>query len=77
MTNLFGLKSEARVRYGDADFQVLAPGDFVRCAVTGKPIPLNDLRYWSVERQEAYVDAAASLKRHLECLGEERIGEDD
>lgn len=68
MKNMLGLKSEARVRYGDADFQVLSPGDFVRCAVTGQPIALQDLKYWNVERQEAYVDAAASLKRHLEYL---------
>jgi hypothetical protein len=34
--------------------------------VTGKEIPLDELRYWSVERQEAYADAAASLARHLE-----------
>jgi hypothetical protein len=68
MNNILGLKSEARLRYGDADFQVLSPGDFVRCAVTGKPIALQDLKYWNVKRQEAYVDAAASLKRHLECL---------
>ena len=32
------------------------------CAVTGKPIPLHELKYWSVERQEAYADAAASLE---------------
>ena len=54
---------EARLRYGDADYQILHPGEFVRCAVTGRPIRLDELRYWSVERQEAYVDAAASLKR--------------
>lgn len=40
--------SEARVRYLDADFQVLSPGAFVRCAVTGKAIPLDELKYWSV-----------------------------
>ena len=58
--------SEAKIRYLDADFQVLQPGSYVRCAVTGQPIPLDELRYWNVDRQEAYVDAAASLKRHLE-----------
>ena len=57
---------EARVRYLDADFQILSPGGYVRCAVTGKAIPLDELKYWSVARQEAYVDAAASLKRELE-----------
>lgn len=55
---------EARIRYLDGDFQVLSPGNFVRCAVTGTPIPLDELKYWSVERQEAYVDADAAFKRH-------------
>lgn len=65
---MFGPKTEARLRYAPADYHILSPGDFVRCAVTGRPIPLPELRYWSVERQEAYVDARASLARHLECL---------
>ena len=63
---IFGLTSEARVRYGDGDFTVLSSGDFVRCAVTGEPIALPSLKYWSVELQEAYASAEASLKRHLE-----------
>ncbi len=54
----------ARLRYLDGDFQVLTPGSFVRCAVTGIDIPLDELKYWSVERQEPYVDAASSLSRH-------------
>ena len=53
----------ARIRYLDGDFQVVVTGSFVTCAVTGVVIPLSDLRYWSVERQEAYVDARASLER--------------
>ena len=57
---------EARIRYLDADFQILSPGTFVRCAVTGKPIPLDELKYWSVARQEAYVDIAASMQREIE-----------
>ena len=57
---------EARIKYLDADYQVVQEGDFVRCAVTGKPVRIADLRYWSVARQEAYCDAAAALKRHLE-----------
>jgi hypothetical protein len=54
---------EARIRYLDGDFQVVVPGSFVTCAVTGAAISLSDLRYWSVERQEAYADARASLER--------------
>ncbi len=57
---------EARIRYLDGDFQVMSPGAFVRCAVTGESIPIDELRYWSVKRQEAYANASASLKRELE-----------
>lgn len=57
---------EARIRYLDGDFQVLSPGSFVRCAVTGDVIALDDLKYWSVARQEPYVSAAVSLARELE-----------
>ncbi|HKZ95528.1 MAG TPA: DUF2093 domain-containing protein [Hyphomicrobiaceae bacterium] len=63
---LFGVRGEAQVRFLDGEFQVVSPGDFVRCAVTGEPILLPDLRYWSVELQEAYVSAEVSLKRYLE-----------
>jgi len=63
---LFGHKGEARVRYKDGDFQIVAAGDFVRCAVTGKPIPLTELRYWSVDRQEAYASADAAFTRYKE-----------
>ena len=52
----------ARVRYLAGTFRVLSNGDHVVCAVTGARIPLHELRYWSVARQEAYVDADASLK---------------
>lgn len=60
------MPSEAKIRYLDGDYQVESPGTFVRCAVTGTSIPLEELKYWSVENQEAYVDAAASLKRYAE-----------
>jgi hypothetical protein len=57
---------EAKIRYLDADYQVLSTGSHVVCAVTGQTIPLDELKYWSVERQEPYVDVEASLKRELE-----------
>lgn len=57
---------EARIRYLDGDFQVLSPGAFVRCSVTGESIALDELRYWSVARQEPYVDCDASLRREIE-----------
>ncbi|OYU13879.1 MAG: hypothetical protein CFE37_13870 [Alphaproteobacteria bacterium PA4] len=56
----------ARLRYLSGSYQLLSPGDFVTCAVTGKRIPLQALRYWSHEFQEAYVDAAAATIRYAE-----------
>ncbi|MGB0085427.1 MAG: DUF2093 domain-containing protein [Rhodomicrobiaceae bacterium] len=64
-----GQTGEAKLRYLDGEFQVLKPGSFVRCAVTGQMIPLESLRYWSVELQEPYTDARASLERFLELRG--------
>lgn len=52
---------EARIHYLAGSFRLLAHDDYVRCAITGARIPLDELRYWSVARQEAYVEAAASL----------------
>ncbi|THD42663.1 MAG: DUF2093 domain-containing protein [Bradyrhizobium sp.] len=60
--------TEAQVRYLDGDLRVLKPGAFVRCAVTGQAIPLDELRYWSVDLQEAYSSPEAVLQR----LGERR-----
>lgn len=57
---------EALLRYRDADYQVTRPGDYVVCAVTGQHIPLEELKYWSVKHQEAYVDAAAADQRYRE-----------
>src|SRR5690554_6263395 len=57
---------EAEVRYLDGDFRVLRPGTYVRCAVTGAPIPLDELRYWSAERQEAYAGPDVALRRLTE-----------
>ena len=63
---------EAKIRYLDADFQILLPGGHVTCAVTGKLIPLDELKYWSVARQEAYADVEASLKREMEFMNRGR-----
>lgn len=58
-----GLPGLAKLIYGDGEFRVLEAGSFVLCAVTGEKIPLDDLRYWSVDLQEAYATPDAVLKR--------------
>ena len=60
------MNGEAEVKYLDGDFRVVRPGAFVRCAVTGVPIPLEELKYWSVELQEAYATPEAVLQRDRE-----------
>lgn len=67
MLNRFDPRSpqagEAEVRYLDSDFRVIRAGAYVRCAVTGVPIPLEELKYWSVDRQEPYASPEAVLQR--------------
>ena len=60
----------AKLRYLDGTFRLLSDGDHVLCAVTGKAISLDELRYWSVARQEAYAGAAASLE--ADCRAAQR-----
>ncbi|WP_414471864.1 DUF2093 domain-containing protein [Microvirga sp. M2] len=54
---------EAVVQYLDSNLRIIKPGAFVRCAVTGKPIPLDELKYWSVELQEAYASPEVVMMR--------------
>ena len=53
----------ATLHFADGEFAVLKRGRFVECAVSGRAIPLEILRYWSVERQEAYVGPGEALQR--------------
>lgn len=59
----------ARLHYMAGTFRMLSDGDHVLCAVTGSEIPLEELRYWSVDRQEPYVDAATSLAAERAAAG--------
>jgi hypothetical protein len=55
----------AKLHYMAGQFRILATGDHVLCAVTGVAIPLDELRYWSVAKQEAYATADLSVKSAL------------
>lgn len=55
---------EAKLRYGSPTFEVMRPGIYVVCAVSGARIALDDLRYWSAARQEAYASPEMALHRH-------------
>lgn len=55
----------AMLFYQANGFRVLSPGNHVVCAVSGEAIMLEALRYWSVERQEAYASPEAATRRLL------------
>jgi hypothetical protein len=55
--------NEAQLHYGDGEFVVLRPGRHVRCAVSGRSVPLEGLRYWSASRQEAYAGPQEAMSR--------------
>ena len=57
-----GSGKAGRVHYLAGTFRLLSDGDHVICAMTGARIPLHELKYWSVVRQEPYIDAETSLK---------------
>ena len=63
--NFLGKKQEAKIKYLDNEFQMISPGDFVICAITGSPIKIEELKYWSAERQEPYLNAAAAMKAEM------------
>jgi hypothetical protein len=60
---LISLGNEAKVRYCDGHFEIVEPGQYVLCAVTGQKIYIDRLKYWSVPLQEAYIDNQAALAR--------------
>ncbi|QGP79560.1 DUF2093 domain-containing protein [Sphingobium sp. CAP-1] len=57
----------ARLQYLPYSFRVLQAGDHVLCAVTGRRIALEDLRYWSIARQEPYASAEASVQAEVKA----------
>jgi len=56
----------AKLAFGPNGFQVMKPGQYVLCAVSGEQIPLEELRYWSVDLQEAYASAEIATRRSME-----------
>ncbi|CAN5144573.1 hypothetical protein BH09PSE3_BH09PSE3_27870 [soil metagenome] len=55
----------AKLHYMANGFRLLAQGDHVVCAISGVSIPLEELRYWSVAKQEPYATAEISTKAIL------------
>lgn len=57
----------ARLHYMANGFRLLAHGDHVLCAVSGVPIMLEQLRYWSVAKQQPYASAEIATRAALDA----------
>ena len=56
-------KKLAKIKYLPNKFQIIEDGDHVICAVSGKPIKLENLNYWNVDLQEAYFSYEEAFKK--------------
>ncbi len=56
-------KKLAKIKYLPNNFQVIEPGDYVECAVSGKKIKIENLTYWNVELQEPYFSYEEAFKK--------------
>lgn len=63
------MRGEAVLHFYSGHYDVVKPGSFVRCAITGREIPLDELRYWDFERQEAYATPEIAHARWIELNG--------
>ena len=57
------IKKLAKIKYLPNNFQIIEPGDYVECAVSGKKISLENLTYWNVELQEPYFSYEEAFKK--------------
>jgi len=48
------IKKKAKLIFKHNYFEIVEEGDYVLCAISGKQILLQNLKYWNVDLQEAY-----------------------
>ena len=60
------IKKLAKIKCLPNNFQVIEPGDYVICAVSGKSISLENLSYWNVDLQEPYYSYVEASKKKEE-----------
>jgi hypothetical protein len=59
-------KKLAKIKYLPNNFQIVEPGDYVECAVSGREISIENLNYWNVELQEAYFSYKEAFQKQEE-----------
>ena len=61
-------KKLAKLKFLPNNFQIIEQGDHVICAVSGKPISLENLNYWNVDLQEAYSSYKEAFQKNESLL---------
>ncbi len=56
-------QGEAKLYYLQGSFEVIRPGAYIVCAMTKVRVPVDDLRYWNADLQEAYASCELALQR--------------
>ena len=56
-------KKLAKIKYLPNNFELIEEGDHVICAVSGKKISLDNLKYWNVDLQEPYFSYVEASKK--------------
>jgi hypothetical protein len=56
-------QGEAKLHYHQGSFDVIRPGAYVVCAMTKERVPLDELRYWNADLQEAYATCEVATER--------------
>ena len=59
-------KKLAKIKYLPNNFEIIENGDHVICAVSGKAIKIENLKYWNVDLQEPYYSYVEAFKKKEE-----------
>ena len=62
------IKKLAKIKYLPNNFQIIEPGEYVVCAVSGKEISLEKLSYWNVELQEPYYSYREAFEKREKII---------
>jgi hypothetical protein len=60
------IKKLAKIKYLPNNFQIMEEGSYVKCAVSGKQINVENLTYWNVDLQEPYFSYKEAFQKREE-----------
>ncbi len=64
-------QGEAKLHFLQGSFEVIRPGAYIVCAMSKERVPLDELRYWNADLQEAYATCELALQRSEEVRAQQ------